>query len=267
LLFDVAPGGQASRRCRVHAVRHQHGEVLAGGSAPVRGGGVKGRFEQTTLTAWLDDFCETHSLLIVGRAGSGKSKLLHMLAAELCVGREADPPCCRYVWAKALDPLGVLSHTGALATAGCLVCTDLTLTTGRNTQISSEELKSLLDVVEGGVVQSCRYRAATIDAGLPRILAVNMGRSHDACGRLFSEHGQHGLAALMNSLDDLPAAARLMLDMSDEELASVRRVAICTPDPAKSLITEQMLRVLEGDTARATGNRKARRQAYWAEQG
>jgi hypothetical protein len=215
----------------------------------------------------LDQYCETHSLLIVGRAGSGKSKLLHMLAAELCIGKNATPPCNRYIWCKALDPLGVLSHTGAVASAGCIILTDMTLTTGRNTQISSEELKSLLDVVEGGVVQSCRYRAATIDAGLPRVLAVNMGRTHDAYGRLFSQHGQHGLAALMNSLDDLAAATLLMQDMSDDELASVRRVAICTPDPGVSLITPALLQMLESDTLRATGDRQARRRAFWAARG
>jgi hypothetical protein len=72
---------------------------------------------------------------------------------------------------------------------------------------------------------------------------------------------------LVNSLDDLPAAARLMADMSDDELASVRRVAICTPDPNQSLITPGLMRVLEADTARATGDRQARRRAYWAERG
>jgi hypothetical protein len=91
-----------------------------------------------------------------------------------------------------------------------------------------------------------------------------MGRSHDSYGRLFSQHGQYGLAALMNSLDDLSAATLLMQDMSDDELASVRRVAICTPDPAQSLITPSLLRLLEADTVQATGDRHARRRAYWA---
>jgi hypothetical protein len=228
---------------------------------------VRGAFRRVTLTEWLDDYCESHSLFLVGRAGAGKSKLLHMVAAELCLGKECDPPCRRYVWAKALDPLGVLSHTGVLASAGCLVLTDLTLTTGRNQRISSEELKSLLDVVEGGVVQSCRYRSATISAGLPRVMAVNMGDSTESFGRVFSEHGQHGLAELLNNLEDLTKATRLVQRLSDDDVATARRVAICTPDPKESLITARMLEVLEADTARFSGGRKARRAAFWATRG
>jgi energy-coupling factor transporter ATP-binding protein EcfA2 len=229
---------------------------------------ARGRFEQITLTEWLDEFCETHSLLLVGRAGAGKSKLLHMLAAELCVGKECDPPCSRYVWAKALDPLGVLSHTGALASAGCLVLTDLTLTTGRNTRISKEELKSLLDVVEGGVIQSCRYRSATINAGMPRVMAVNVGgNSREDYGTFFAECGEYGLAELMNNLSDLNKATTILRRMTDDEVATARRVAICTTDPEQSLITPALLAMLEADTARVSSNRRARRAAYWANRG
>jgi hypothetical protein len=228
---------------------------------------IRGAFRRVTLTEWLDDYCESHSLFVVGRAGAGKSKLLHMVAAELCLGKDCEPPCRRYVWAKALDPLGVLSHTGVLASAGCLVLTDLTLTTGRNQRISSEELKSLLDVVEGGVVQSCRYRSATITAGLPRVMAVNMGDTRESFGRVFSEHGQHGLAELVNNLEDLGKATMLIQRLSDDDVATARRVAICTPDPKESLITARMLEVLEADTARFSGGRKARRAAFWASRG
>ena len=130
-------------------------------------------FVSINLAKWLDGYCETHSLIIVGRAGAGKSKLMHMLAWELCVGKEGG--CTEYVFTKALDPLGVLSHSGMLRRAGCLVLTDFTLKTGRNIKIDDEELKSLLDVVEGGTIQSTRYRAAIIDPGLPRVIAVNTG--------------------------------------------------------------------------------------------
>jgi hypothetical protein len=228
---------------------------------------ARGAFRRVTLTEWLDDYCESHSLFLVGRAGAGKSKLLHMVAAELCLGKDVTPPCTRYVWAKALDPLGVLSHTGVLAAAGCLVLTDLTLTTGRNQKISSEELKSLLGVVEGGVVQSCRYRSATINAGLPRVMAVNMGDSREAYGRVFSEHGQHGLAELVNNLEDLSRATMLVQRLSDDDVATARRVAVCTPDPNETLITACMLDMLEADTARISGTRRARRAAYWAARG
>jgi hypothetical protein len=228
---------------------------------------IRGAFRRVTLTEWLDDYCESHSLFVVGRAGAGKSKLLHMVAAELCLGKACEPPCSRYVWAKALDPLGVLSHTGVLASAGCLVLTDLTLTTGRNQRISSEELKSLLDVVEGGVVQSCRYRSATISAGLPRVMAVNMGDTRESFGRVFSEHGQHGLAELVNNLEDLGKATMLVQRLSDDDVATARRVAICTPDPSQSLITAAMLEMLERDTAKVSNARKARRAAYWAARG
>jgi hypothetical protein len=173
------------------------------------------------------------------------------------------------VWAKALDPLGVLSHTGVLSSAGCLVLTDLTLTTGRNQRISSEELKSLLDILEGGVIQSCRYRSATIDAGLPRVMAVNVGgdNSRENYGKFFAENGEFGMAELMNHLDDLGRATALLRRMTDDQVATARRVAVCTPIAEESLITPSMLAMLEADTARVNCDRRARRAAFWAARG
>lgn len=222
------------------------------------------QFHKTTLMSWLDDLCETHSLLLVGKPGAGKSKLLHMLAWELCVGKEG---CSEYVYTKSLDPLGVLSHSGVLRRAGCLVITDCSLSVGRNTKLDDEELKSLLDVVEGGGLQSCRYRTATIDAGLPRIIATNMGDSTTDHGAWFDKHGQPGIGHLVKNLHDLPLATRIIGSMGDDAVAAVRRVAVCCLDHEQSLITGALLERLQSDTSVATASRRSRRAAYWAERG
>jgi hypothetical protein len=94
-----------------------------------------------------------------------------------------------------------------------------------------------------------------------------MGDTRESFGRVFSEHGQHGLAELVNNLEDLGKATMLIQRLSDDDVATARRVAICTPDPKESLITARMLEVLEADTARFSGGRKARRAAFWASRG
>ena len=196
---------------------------------------------------------------------------MHVLAWELCVGKEGG--CTEYVFTKALDPLGVLSHSGMLRRAGCLVLTDFTLKTGRNIKIDDEELKSLLDVVEGGTIQSTRYRAAIIDPGLPRVIAVNTGGdisgngTNEDYGAWFSSHCQFGMAELLNNLDNLEQAARTIASMTDDEVASVRRVAIMLVDPGNSLITPTLLMQLRAGTASSTCDRKARRNAFWAGRG
>ena len=229
-------------------------------------------FVVITLEKWLDSYCETHSLVIIGRAGAGKSKLMHMLAWELCVGKAGG--CTEYVFTKASDPLGVLSHSGFLRRAGCIVLTDFTLKTGRNVKLDDEELKSLLDVVEGGTIQSTRYRAAVIDPGLPRVIAVNTGgdsgsstSTEENFGAWFAVHGQHGIAELLNHLGDLKKATKLIDRMSDDEVAFVRRVAIMLVDPTMSLITPALLGQLKAGTASSSADRKDRRTAFWSSRG
>jgi hypothetical protein len=98
-------------------------------------------------------------------------------------------------------------------------------------------------------------------------MAVNMGDARESYGRVFAEHGQYGLAQLVNNLEDLGLATTLVQRMSDDEVATARRVAICTPDPEESLITPALLTMLETDTARVSGDRRARRAAFWAARG
>ena len=99
---------------------------------------------------WLGS--EAHlltALLLVGPGGKGKSKLIHMLAQEL--GWAYDK--LLYVFAKAIDPLGMLSHTGELRKAAVLALTDFKFRTARAGCLNGEDLKSLLDVIEGGSIQ------------------------------------------------------------------------------------------------------------------
>ena len=219
---------------------------------------LRGGFVAVSLEEWLNHHCETHSLMLIGSSGAGKSKLLHMLAQELCLGGDRT----QYVFTKAIDPLGVLSHAGMLKRCGVLACTDFSLKAGRNVQLDAEELKSVLDIVEGGTIPSTRYRSAVIEAGLPRVFAVNTG---DSAGSYFSKHEQYGIAMLIETLPDVAKATEALRGMSDDDIASVRRVAICLPDPGKSLITESLLTRLEADTSAATGLRQQRRRAHWAD--
>jgi hypothetical protein len=115
--------------------------------------------------------------------------------------------------------------------------------------LSGEELKSLLDVIEGGSIPSTRYRACQLDGGLPRMIAVNtngQGASPNY-GSWFQKFGQYGLAALVDNLNDLPAATRLIRNMPDDEVASARRVGLWSLE-ANALITDGMHERLTADT-------------------
>ena len=78
------------------------------------------QFDVHPLEYWLDNNYLTTSLVLMGAAGKGKSKLSHMLAQECCIAEKKE----LYVLCKAMDPLGILSHAGVLKKAGALIVTD-----------------------------------------------------------------------------------------------------------------------------------------------
>ena len=80
------------------------------------------------LQEWLDDdehLCST--LLLLGPGQLGKSKLLHQLCQELTIAEA----CKLYVYGKAIEPLGVLSHSGVLRSAAALALTDFDFAAAR----------------------------------------------------------------------------------------------------------------------------------------
>jgi len=235
-------------------------------------------FRVLTLQEWLDT--EEHlvsALLLIGVGGAGKSKLIHMLATELCTAYEA--PC--YIFAKAIDPLGMLSHTGEVRKAAVLALTDFKFRTARKGDLDGEDLKSLLDVVEGGSIPETRYRPAVFPEGLCRILALN-GDSGEF-GRWFRNYGQSGIGDLIDKLaqiKDLKGTAakvrnlqmedpevqrwmeakRYLSHLSADEQAACRRVCVGFVGE-HSLVTETAVQRLRAKARAKAAEGLARRAA------
>ena len=74
------------------------------------------------------------SLAIIGPAGVGKSITMGHICQRICRMRNSD----RFIITKAIDPLGVLTETNELSSAGCLALTDFELTAGRGVTMSTK---------------------------------------------------------------------------------------------------------------------------------
>lgn len=220
----------------------------------------------TTLDEWLNGpEHERSSLLMFGEAEVGKSKLAHLCAQELCIGKGAD----RYVFTKAIDGLGILCYAGDLRQSGCICIMDCKFQASRGKTLKEEDFKSLWDVEEGGTIKDTRYKPANLPSGVPRIMGLN-GSPGDL-GRWFREHEQYNMGAW---LDALPAKsgettsaykARLTVlanSFSADEQAMCRRVSIGIP--TSSLITSDFIRRLEQDAVSTVSEQAQRRKAYWA---
>jgi hypothetical protein len=216
-------------------------------------------FRSTTVEGWLNSDEHLQStLVIVGGGGRGKSKLAHMLATELTLGQGSE----QYIFTKALDPLGMLSHTGQIRKSGAVVFTDFEMKSGRSgggDLLGPEAMKSLLDIVEGGTIVGTRYRPTTFRPFLPRVLALR--GSEEEYGRWFSENGHSSLAAMLTSLKDEAAATRELRAADAHAQAIARRMAVALVPDAGSLITEETKRSLAVDTRAMAAAALARRKA------
>jgi hypothetical protein len=231
----------------------------------------QGKMTSYSLSAWLDGgHYLTTSLLLLGRAAVGKSRVLHMLSQEIAVSG-TDPESAAYAFGKAIDPLGILAHSGALRGCSSLSLTDFDLAAARGRNLTSETVKSLFDVVEGGALQECRWRSCTLGAGLPRIFALNGEPA--SYGSYFSKYEQPGLALAVTQLDEATKGvlerARLLAELngavkrlSADDQAALRRVgvAICR----ESLITDEAAVAAAADVSERAAAAAARRAAYWA---
>ena len=217
-------------------------------------------------------------MLLLGEGAAGKSKLMHMLAQELCQAYES--PC--YIFAKAIDPLGMLSHTGEVRKSAVLMLTDFKFRTARKGDLDGEDLKSLLDVVEGGTIADTRYRPAIFPEGLCRIMAMNA--SAQDSGSWFQKYNQHGIASVCEELSkiaDLPETAEkakglygddpdvkqwmvartTLMGLSADEQAACRRVCIGFVDRTQVLISEDTIRSLRAAASAKAAAGLARRTA------
>jgi hypothetical protein len=234
----------------------------------------QGKMVSFSLSAWLDEghYLST-SLLLLGRAAVGKSRALHMLSQEIAVSG-TDPENACYAFGKAIDPLGILAHSGSLRGCSSLALTDFDLAAARGKCLTSETVKSLFDVPEGGVLQECRWRSCTLAPGLPRLFALNGEPA--SYGSYFDKFEQHGLALAVTKLEgatdpgiNVLERSRLMSELckevkrlSADDQAALRRVgvAICR----ESLVTAETADAMAADTAARAAAAKARREAYWA---
>jgi hypothetical protein len=211
------------------------------------------------VEGWLNS--EEHlqsTLVLIGGGGRGKSKLAHMLATELTLGQG----CEQYIFTKALDPLGMLSHTGQVRRSGAVIFTDFEMKSGRSgggDLLGPEAMKSLLDIVEGGTIVGTRYRPTTFRPFLPRVLALQ--GSEDEYGRWFSEQGHSALAAVLSSLRDEAAAVRALRAADPHAQAIARRMAAALVPDVGSLITEEAKRSLAFDTKAMAAAALVRRRA------
>jgi hypothetical protein len=218
----------------------------------------QGTLRSLKLQTWLDT--EEHllsSLLLLGPGGLGKSKLMHMIAKEMCVAYEKT----QYIFGKSIDSLGILSYSGAIRNSGAVCLTDFEFKAARGASYGDEALKSLLDVPEGGSIQGTRYRPAIFPPGVPRVLALNGDAGN--WGQWFANNDQGGIAAVLSNLNDMKVATQIMKASTPDDQASCRRVSIgiCT----QKLITDDTKKQLRSDArAKAAAglvNRRLRRKA------
>jgi hypothetical protein len=222
-------------------------------------------FKFITTTEWIDG--EEHllcTLLLLGDGGLGKSKFMHMVAQELTIGAAKT----QYVFSKGIDPLGILSHCGDIRKSGALVLTDFDFTTAHGKPLSSESLKSLLDVPEGGKIIGTRYRPCSFGPELARLIALN--GAANTWGDWFTKNGEIEIGALISKiqLDDagdvenLEAINVQARRLTSDARASLRRV--CIGFVSKPLITEATKTQLRDDAKTRAAEQKKRREAFWS---
>ena len=123
----------------------------------------------------------THTLWMVGKAGQGKSQLLHALARELTNRMMAtDPQLCRYAFSKGIDPFGMLTKNGVMAVIAVFILTDFEMVSRCGQSLSFENAKNLFGVDELGEVPA-RYHVAHFPEFRPMLCAVN--HSYDEHGK------------------------------------------------------------------------------------
>ena len=132
-------------------------------------------FVDITLTDYVNTtIYQEKTLLVIGDAGGGKSNLLHAVGRRF--GRHFAKD--RYLYAKSLDPCGVLTKSGEMHGYGMFIFTDCDLVSLQNSRLSEEHVKGLFRVYEPAHYMA-RYGQAILPPGIPRGFAVNYGENED----------------------------------------------------------------------------------------
>jgi hypothetical protein len=196
-----------------------------------------------------------------------------MLAQELVLAADGSGEGT-YVFGKSLDPMGVLAHAGTLRGCACICLTDFDLAAARGRVLSSETVKSLMDIPEGGALQECRWRACTLPPAMPRMFALNGEPA--SYGSYFTKYEQFGLALTIGGIDAATAPgvgvlerARLLAELSGQvrrlgadDQAKLRRVAVAIC--RENLVAAEVVEAMQSDNREKARIAAARRTAYWA---
>ena len=143
---------------------------------------ITGSVEDFTLDKWLNEL-NIHNylrttLVLVGKAGCGKSELAMAVARELCQRHDKE----RFGFVKNLDAVGRLTMAGVTAQLGTVVFADFDLKSRLNSEpLSSEEVKAMMDPNESGGY-TCRHHDAILEKWCARVWTVNSSAGAGAAG-------------------------------------------------------------------------------------
>jgi energy-coupling factor transporter ATP-binding protein EcfA2 len=168
-----------------------------------------------TLKEWRNTTLHKRkAAFIVGDKGAGKSTLANALGGMLALRQKRD----RFLLSKAIDPCGLLSRQGQMATLAAYVFHDCELKSLIDNTLSHEAIKAMCDVNETAAIPA-RYHNAIFTKNRPRIFTCNLGRDNEA-GDWFMRNNAPALAALARK--DIDALRR----MSDDDQAVARRAVV-----------------------------------------
>ena len=165
-------------------------------------------------------YYRSHSQAICGPAGAGKT-LLHLAKAVSYARRRGKD---RIIWLSgSIEPLAILSHNGELERAGAVVLADFDLQTVRGS-LSSNDIKSLFDVRQGGAIESKRWHSIVFPVRLPRLFSLN-GKVEDWL-QIFEQIDDHNAAQMRRVCiagysQPLPKTIKFVNEEAKEKLEAI----------------------------------------------
>ena len=159
----------------------------------------------------------------VGQQGGGKTKLCEALARMFSVRQRKT----KFFYAKALDPLGMLTRMALTHQMGAFVIDDFSLVSQlQNVPLESAEVKALFGLTETATF-AARYHSAQLPKGIQRLFAVNSGPGEEVSGAPTMDNGYWFDRQRFPVLGHLARGDQAALDRaSDEEKAFARRMVI-----------------------------------------
>ena len=192
-----------------------------------------GKVELVTLKTWLESkLCREKTCILIGTERTGKSEVQHAIARHMCRRSFANGAVQKpvYYYSSALDPLGVLSREGALATCSAICVKDSDLCVLMNSKLSREELKDVVYSKEAASHRA-RYHPAIWPSRTPRTMSWNCGKGPDGSVDWGYNLRKVGLDALdvltqVDTVADAAIAEGLIGAQSSDERAIVSRVVL-----------------------------------------